>query len=72
MRDLTAADREYIAEKIRAQKLLWEHPSSRTTSRDVIEYAARLVERYDPERPCRWAYSCVTRGRCPFDPNCDN
>lgn len=39
---------------------------------DAVEYAARIVERFEPARPCHYAHECVMHGRCPFDPVCNN
>lgn len=29
-----------------------------------------FVRTYHPERPCRYAISCLRTGQCPYDPCC--
>ena len=62
---MTEQDRRSVAHLIR--RVSSELPNER-----VKEYAARLVEHYEADRPCRYDPLCVVNGRCPFDPVCNN
>ena len=69
-RDRTILDRAAMAHLIRQLGGWWDLDTMSTIQ--VLNTAARVVESYDRDQPCRYDVRCMIRGRCPFDPVCNH
>jgi len=61
---------KYAIARIIRRMVTVPRPTAATEA--AIEHAARIVESYDPQRPCFYERECMLYGRCPHDPVCNN